>query len=127
MSYCRWSSDNWRSDLYCYEDVSDCFVTHVAARRRVGEIPTMPAWGEVSPEEWMIAHRQQMEAVDRCELVEIDLPHAGESFYDDDLAGMIARMKELQALGYHVPASAIAAAEEELADLAEDLSESDAE
>lgn len=32
MSYCRWSSDNWKSDVYVYE--GDGYVIHVAARRR---------------------------------------------------------------------------------------------
>jgi hypothetical protein len=32
MSYCRWSSDNFDCDLYCYES-SEGFVTHVAGAR----------------------------------------------------------------------------------------------
>lgn len=127
MSYCRWSSDNWRSDLYCYEGVGDGFVTHVAANRIVGDIPQTPPFGSVSMAEWMAAYSEQRRFLATAKREPIGLPHDGESFYNDDLAGMLARMKELQALGYHVPASAIAAAEEELADLAEDLSESDAE
>lgn len=35
MSYCRWSSMNWRCDAYVYEDCSGGFTTHVAGRRRV--------------------------------------------------------------------------------------------
>ncbi len=33
MSYCRWSSDNTNCDLYCYEDCSGGFTTHVAGFR----------------------------------------------------------------------------------------------
>ena len=34
MSYCRFSSMNWRSDVYVYEHVAGGFTTHVAGRRR---------------------------------------------------------------------------------------------
>lgn len=34
MSYCRWSSDNWKCDLYCYEDANG-YITHVADNRIV--------------------------------------------------------------------------------------------
>lgn len=34
MSYCRFSSDNWKSDVYVYEDVGGGWTTHVAMRRR---------------------------------------------------------------------------------------------
>ena len=33
MSYCRWSTDNFKCDLYCYEDVNGGFTTHVASNR----------------------------------------------------------------------------------------------
>ena len=29
MSYCRWSSDNFQCDVYCYADVSGGYTTHV--------------------------------------------------------------------------------------------------
>jgi hypothetical protein len=42
MSYCRWSSDNWMSDVYVYEDVSGGWTTHVAGRRRpFGPVPDL--------------------------------------------------------------------------------------
>lgn len=34
MSYCRFSSMNWRSDVYVYEHVDGGWTTHVAGRRR---------------------------------------------------------------------------------------------
>lgn len=53
MSYCRWSSMNWRCDVYTYEDVMGGWTTHVAGRRRV--IPPIPdiLGGQVS----MAMHR----------------------------------------------------------------------
>lgn len=40
MSYCRFSSMNWRCDVYVYQDTYGGFVTHVAGCRRV--IPPIP-------------------------------------------------------------------------------------
>jgi hypothetical protein len=37
MSYCRWSSLNWKCDLYVY-DSGGVWITHVAGRRRIGPI-----------------------------------------------------------------------------------------
>lgn len=35
MSYCRWSSDNFRCDVYVYESVHGGWETHMAGRRRL--------------------------------------------------------------------------------------------
>lgn len=35
MSYCRWSSMNWRCDVYVYEDVAGGWTTHVAGNRKI--------------------------------------------------------------------------------------------
>lgn len=40
MSYCRFSSDNFKSDVYVYESVDDCFYTHVAGNRLI--LPPFP-------------------------------------------------------------------------------------
>lgn len=46
MSYCRFSSDNWMSDVYVYEDVMGGWTTHVASRRRLfGPVPDIPMSG----------------------------------------------------------------------------------
>lgn len=53
MSYCRWSSNNWRCDVYVYEDTGGGWTTHVAGRWYV--LPPIPdiVWGRVG----MAAHR----------------------------------------------------------------------
>lgn len=38
MSYCRFSSDNWGSDVYAYES-GDGVAVHVAASKYVGDVP----------------------------------------------------------------------------------------
>lgn len=79
MSFCRMSDDNWKSDVYAYEDDGG-FVVHVAANRLVGDIPEVPYILDVGPEVWGNAHQAQMAAVSAAERAPIGGPHDGESF-----------------------------------------------
>jgi hypothetical protein len=107
MAYCRWSSMNWRCDLYCYEDVSGGWTTHVAGRRRVGEIPDDRfadfVAKKITVEEYMALHRAQMDALEKTQLVDIDLPHAGETFSDPTLEAFKDRLLYLRGVGYVFP------------------------
>lgn len=42
MSYCSFSSMNWRCDVYVYEDTTGSWTTHVAGRRRA--VPPLPTF-----------------------------------------------------------------------------------
>ena len=42
MSYCRWSSDDFQSDVYVYEDCRGPWVVHVAGRRHVISLSGLP-------------------------------------------------------------------------------------
>lgn len=134
MSYCRWSSMNWRCDVYVYEDVSGGWTTHVAGGRRViGPIPDIPfgwlprfgaEWNRETrsvdyPSAWhrRAAHaiyavatcwyRLHMFTLDLIPLRPIGLPHDAESFSDPTAAACADRLEALRALGYIVPQSAI--------------------
>lgn len=113
MSYCRWSSDNWSCDVYCYEDCSGGFTTHVAWNRVVGDIPKTPPLTKEGIPEYTAAHKAQMDFLEDCERAPIELPHAGESFNDPDAASCADRLEELRAIGYNVPQCAIDALREE--------------
>ncbi len=112
MSYCRWSSDNFACDIYCYEGGSG-FVTHVAGRRVVGEIPKTPPLTRENVEEYVDARARQSEFLENCERAPIGLPHDGESFEDPDAASCADRLEELRAIGYNVPQFAIDALRDE--------------
>lgn len=103
MSYCRWSSNNWDCDLYCYADVYGGYTTHVAKMRRKGPISSIPPVGTVTKEEWAIAYQKQMEDLKNMELVPIGLLFDGKSFNDPDLASFLERVIFLKEVGYHVP------------------------
>lgn len=118
MSYCRWSSDNWRCDLYCYEDCGGGWTTHVAGNRLVGEIPEarMPRPGATDAD-WQTygeAHSAQMKWLDTATREPIGLPHDGESFNDSTLAEFKDRLLSLRAIGYRFPDYVLDEVEQEL-------------
>lgn len=115
MSYCRWSSDNWRCDLYCYES-GDGFITHVANRKRIGEIPKLPNVSTTSYDEYAEAYKKHMNAVKKAKLVNIGLPYDSQTFNDPDLESFLKRIKHLKDVGYNVPDYVIEFIMEEIED-----------
>lgn len=114
MSYCRFSSDNWKCDLYCWEGGG--WHTHVAGNRIVGEVPGVPHFtADVDRDAWTIAHDVQMKFLNGCERTEIDLLHAGDTFLDETLEGFEKTLLMLRALGYRFPDRVLTEVHEELA------------
>ena len=108
MSYCRWSTDDFACDLYCYEDVRGGYTTHVAGNRALGDIPKLPA--ELSADNAEVFSdtlNAQCKFLDACEREDITLPHAGETFNDPTLETFRARLVSLRDLGYHFPDSVL--------------------
>jgi len=116
MSYCRFSSDNYRSDLYCYKDCGGGWTTHVAKVRFVGEIPELPDFNTSSAKEYAEAMAAQTRAIDGCERVPIGLPHDGEIYNDETLEAFRDRVKSLLALGYRGVPGLVEWIEEEMND-----------
>lgn len=116
MSYCRFSSDNWKSDCYSYES-DHGFITHVACFRHVGDIPPMADPTAVDVETFAASYRAHMDAVAATTKVPIGLPADGENYCDMTLADLAERLLWLRGLGYHVPESAL---EEIRAEMAEE-------
>jgi len=115
MSYCRWSTDDFQCDLYCYESVDDNFTTHVAGRKRIFREPLPPLVdSEKDLKGWCERQVKVMQMCDNCDFVDIELPHVGESFYDPDLQSFLDRLLMLKGLGYRFPDSIIEEVREEL-------------
>lgn len=114
MSYCRWSSDDFQCDVYCYENVSGAWTTHVAGRKRVLSEPLPPPPDISDAEAWLRRHALVRQIIDRSELVDIGLPHDGTTFDDPSPAAMIETLLMLRAEGYRVPEYAIEALREEM-------------
>lgn len=114
MSYCRWSSDDWKCDLYCYEYVHGGYLTHVADRRLISILPTSPKIEDGNFDEFFRIHREQMKILETAEYEDIDLPYAGETFNDPNLPSFLDRVTSLKELGYHVPDYVIEMIQEEI-------------
>lgn len=106
MSYCRWSSDGFRCDLYCYEDVNGGFTTHVASSRYPEGGPEAPSMQDIIDGDGSAyaAKRAAWSAWrDGVDMVPIGLPFDGSSFNDPDLSSFLARIEGLKSAGYRVP------------------------
>lgn len=118
MSYCRWSTDDFLCDLYCYEDCAGGFTTNIAGRRVVYSEP-LPEPLELTPgnvEKWFERHQKVMEMHKSGTFEPITLPCAGESFNDDTLEEFLDRLIELKNIGYRFPDYVIETVQEEIAD-----------
>lgn len=141
MSYCRWSSMNWRCDVYVYCDSEGGWTTEVAELRRIiPPIPNLPyigfgnwlyrwAGGESHARTWrrwiydralhfasFWRRRIHMPSVGRMPLRKIGLPYDGEIFNDPTPLACADRLERLRSLGYRVPQHAIDALRAEAAE-----------
>ena len=112
MSFVRFSSDNWTSDVYAFES-DDGFEVYVAGARLSAPVPPLLEWGEETELYWQ-RYEEQMRAVAETERVSIDGPHDGAHFVYASLAEMRAGLVMLQEAGYHVPAFVFESIDEEL-------------
>ena len=144
MSYCRFSSMNWKSDVYVYADVMGGWTTHVASRKRaIPPIPGIPIHklprlnGKWDKELRKVVYpnrrnritarilygftgfwhrRVHMASLRLIPLRPIGLAHDGESFNDETPGECADRLERLRAMGYQVPEGAIQALREEEAE-----------
>ena len=107
MSYCRWSTDDFQCDIYAYGSVDNTFTIHVAGRRRVFKEPLPPPVSMEDAEGWVNRDNIVTKMLDKADLVDIDLPNAGESYEEPDLQSFLERMLQLRAEGFRFPDSAI--------------------
>lgn len=121
MSYCRWSTDNYHCDLYCYES-SEGYQTHVAGNRVRGIIPDN-GWEAffhdktIDAEECSRRTEEQHNFLMSCVREQIPLPYAGESFLDNTLREFRARLVLLRHCGYNFPDGVLADVDAEIAEM----------
>lgn len=128
MSYCRWSSDDFSCDLYCYEDASGGWTTHVASNKPVGEIPKVDHLFDemcaLSDDDVIAQKAKELVAAmkardawfETCERRAIGLPYDGQSFNDPTLEDFKERLIHLRAAGYRFPDDVLADVDEEIAE-----------
>jgi hypothetical protein len=80
MSLCRWSSNNFMCDIYCYESESG-YVIHVATNRHVKPSPKMPDYTKkVSKAEMAKYQKAYRKWADNTISKPIGLPCDGETY-----------------------------------------------
>lgn len=121
MSYCRWSSDNFQCDLYCYESDGG-YVTSVACNRVLLPIPEVN-FGSIQNGTWVMADYEKRQALSDLAhdpmlnpSINIGLSRDGESFLDGELESFLARLESLKEEGYRFPDYVIKNVQEELAE-----------
>lgn len=116
MSYCRWSTDDFQCDIYCYESCSGGWDIHVAGRRHVlkdGDLPPRVPFSLENKDAWIDRWMKVMEWVRTAELRPIGLAHDGKSYNEPSALAAGNRLIALKAAGYNVPQDAIDALLEE--------------
>jgi hypothetical protein len=118
VSYCRWSTDDFQCDLYCYADVSGGYTTHVAGRRRVYKNPLPPKLDmpevkehdEASAMAWTQKWIVRNHEVSRAPHDWLDLPATEDgldTYNDPDLPSFKARLLDLRRQGFQFPDSVL--------------------
>ena len=124
MSYCRWSTENFKCDLYVYEG-SHAWVIHVAGNRIVSEItdadlvlakwmnePTRDRWNAV-----VAAREKQRKELDTATREPLNYGCEGDHYDLESPAECADKIEELVAMGYYCPQWVIDQLREEQAEL----------
>lgn len=116
MSYCRWSSMNWKCDLYCYYSVGDFYQTHVSSRRIVGDVPEAPLQLIIDRKigEWIRRQEEASKYLDNCKRVNIGLEYDGCSFEDKTPEEFKQTLLMLREAGYIFPDYVLGEIEKEI-------------
>lgn len=115
MSYCRWSSDDWKSDVYAYES-NRGYELHVAGNRYTSEIPPLLPYSTENHEAWWKSYQAQMEAVDKAESAPIGGEYDGKDFVYDTLPEFLEGLRDVAGKGYRVPEWVIEVVQDEIAE-----------
>lgn len=105
MSYCRWSSDSHRSDVYAYQSDTGFEIDIARYRHDLPDDAVAPTFDDP---DWPAKYDAWIETLRASELVPIGLPFDGQRFVYDTEDEMMAKLAELAAIGYHVPAGLLA-------------------
>lgn len=126
MALVRFSSDNWRSDVYVYE-AAEGWTIHIACNRLVGNVPEVPSifsiplkgnpGHEEALKEWLKKHQEQMDWLENAERKEIGGHFDGETRFGLTAEEAAAELKQIKKAGYCVPDGVIELLQKEAQEL----------
>ena len=111
MSYCRFSCDNFKSDIYLFEDCAGGWTLYVATSRVVGQVPPLE---NIESPTFMESYTRQHDYLDSCRREKIGLEHDGECFRIMTIDDVLHKLTELRQIGYYVPQHAMDLVSEEI-------------
>lgn len=107
MSYCRWSSDNFKCDVYAY--LSDAgYMVHIASNKIVGN-PPKNDWdlikngGKGGVKKWVAIEKKRSKWMSKAKRVPIGGPLDGETFTFPNVVDFYEAMLVLRGIGYKFP------------------------
>ena len=105
MSYCRFSSDNWKCQIYAYESCDGGYQIHVASSKPIGNVPKtdLQLIRDGKHDEYLKQHKKQMDFLDKCKHGKIGLPFDGDNINCETLQEFKEKMIELREAGYSFP------------------------
>ncbi len=102
MSYCRFSTDDYQCDFYVFEACHGGFSLSLAKKRYIlNNIPAVVSMDNV--EKWVDRHKLIMSMVKVANVIDIDLPYAGEMFSYDTIEELLVALIDFKAMGYRCP------------------------
>lgn len=121
MSFARFSSEDFTSDVYAYVDAAYNLITvHIATSRHDFDRSTLPeitadpiAEPQPHSEQWLHRHQALMEAIRSAKTIQYSDEYAGRSYYNLTRAQAIELLDKLEQRGYHIPAGTQEAIAEE--------------
>lgn len=116
MSYCRFSTNGFRSDVYAYQDNNEAYVVHVAATRAIIPDDLNPPGFDTPPDRFTEIYLTWYRAYDALPRVTLAQESAGKTFYESTLEDLEERLRDLQAEGLTVPDMAFEEIEFEMRD-----------
>ena len=117
MSYCRFSTEDHKSDVYIYEDVYLGLTVHIARSRYVIDRSKLPPPIPYSPEtieEFTARSHLVSKILNESEMIPIDNEHAGRTYSFNNIEDCIKLLEDLERQGFYVPKTAMAILREEL-------------
>lgn len=108
MSYCRFSSDDFQSDIYCYAS-DNGFHILIAANRVVftDPLPSVIEFTDENIEAYTERFNIVLEMVRKSQHKPIDLKYAGDDLLEPTAAKAVERLEQLKTIGYYIPQRAI--------------------
>lgn len=125
MSYCRWSSDNFKCDVYAY--LSDAgYMVHIASHKIVGNAPKndwnlVKKGGKSGIKKWVAIEKKRSKWMSEAERVPIGGPLDGETFTFSNVVDFYEAMLVLCGIGYKFPDYVLVEIEAEMKDLSSRL------